>query len=32
MSRFPFRVAIVEDGGYPIELAQTGLEDKEIWQ
>ena len=27
-----FRVAIIEDGGHPIELIQTTLTDQEIWQ
>ena len=26
-----FRVAIIEDGGVPIELIQTNLSDEEIW-
>lgn len=26
-----FRVAIIEDGGCPIELIQTSLDDEEIW-
>lgn len=27
-----FRVAIIEDGGFPIELIQTTLTDEEIWE
>jgi len=27
-----FRVAIIEDGGMPIELIQTLLTDDEIWE
>jgi len=27
-----FRVAIIEDGGFPIELIQTTLTDDEIWE
>jgi hypothetical protein len=27
-----FRVAIIEDGGHPIELIQTSLTDEELWQ
>ena len=26
-----FRVAIIEDGGCPIELVQTTLTDEELW-
>ena len=26
-----FRVAMIEDGGCPIELVQTSLDDQEIW-
>jgi hypothetical protein len=28
----PVSGGIVEDGGCPIELVQTGLEDEEIWR
>ena len=27
-----FRVAIIEDGGCPIELVQTSLDDAELWK
>lgn len=27
-----FRVAITEEGGYPIELVQTSLDDAELWR
>jgi hypothetical protein len=27
-----FRIAIIEDGGFPIELIQTTLTDEEIWE
>jgi hypothetical protein len=27
-----FRVAIIEDGGCPIELVQTSLDDRELWK
>jgi hypothetical protein len=27
-----FRVAIIEDNGFPIELVQTSLDDTEVWQ
>ena len=26
-----YRVAVIEDGGVPIELVQTTLTDEEIW-
>ncbi len=27
-----FRVAIIEDGGHPVELIETALTDEELWQ
>ena len=27
-----FRVAIIEDGGCPIELVETSLDDRELWR